>query len=81
MRRHASSRYKRPRVNISKSPRKENHRSKSPRKKIAAHEEDAQNIITQARVNRSRYEWDEGNYEDKETEMGASCFTHRVHKT
>jgi hypothetical protein len=28
---------------------------------------DARNIITHARVNRSRYEWDEGNYEDKET--------------
>jgi hypothetical protein len=25
----------------------------------------------QARVNRSRYEWDEGNCEDKEIEMGA----------
>jgi hypothetical protein len=29
-------------------------------------------------VNRSRYEWDEGNYEDKEKEMGALCFTRRV---
>jgi hypothetical protein len=44
-------------------------------------EKDARNIITQAWVNRSRYEWDEGNYEDEETEMGASCFTRRVHKT
>jgi hypothetical protein len=38
------------------------------------------NIITQAWVNRSHYEWDEENYEDEETKMGASCFTHRVHK-
>jgi hypothetical protein len=29
----------------------------------------------------SRYEWDEGNYEDEEKEMGALCFTHRVHRT
>jgi hypothetical protein len=32
-------------------------------------------------VNRSRYEWDEGNYEDKEKEMGALCFTRRVRRT
>jgi hypothetical protein len=32
-------------------------------------------------VNRSRYEWDEGNYEDEERKMGASCFTRRVLKT
>jgi hypothetical protein len=44
-------------------------------------EKDAHNIITQAWVNISRYEWDEGNYKDKETEMGASYFTHRVRKT
>jgi hypothetical protein len=36
--------------------------------------------MTQARVNRSRYEWDEGNYEDEEKEMGALCFTRRVHR-
>jgi hypothetical protein len=44
-------------------------------------ENDACNIITQARVNRSRYEWNEGNYEDEETEMGASLFTRRVRRT
>jgi hypothetical protein len=43
--------------------------------------EDARNIIAQATVNRSRYEWDEENYEDKEKEMGAPCFTRRVHRT
>jgi hypothetical protein len=32
-------------------------------------------------VNRSRYEWDEGNYEDEEKEMGALCFTQRVRRT
>jgi hypothetical protein len=46
-----------------------------------AQREDARNIITQARVNRSHYEWDEGNYEDKEKEMGALCFTRRVCRT
>jgi hypothetical protein len=25
----------------------------------------------------SRYEWDEGNYEDEEKEMGALCFSRR----
>jgi hypothetical protein len=34
--------------------------------------------MTQTRVNRLLYEWDEGNYEDKEKEMGALCFTRRV---
>jgi hypothetical protein len=32
-------------------------------------------------VNRSRYEWDEGNYKDEEKEMGALCFTRRVCRT
>jgi hypothetical protein len=40
-----------------------------------AQREDARNIITQSRVNKSRYAWDEENYEDKEKEMGALCFT------
>jgi hypothetical protein len=43
--------------------------------------EDARNIIAQVRVNNSRYAWREENYEDNEKEMGASCFTRRVHKT
>jgi hypothetical protein len=43
--------------------------------------EDARNIIAQAMVNRSRYEWDEENYEDEEIEMGATCFTRRVRRT
>jgi hypothetical protein len=37
-----------------------------PIRKITSQREDARNIITQARVNRSHYEWDEGNYEDEE---------------
>jgi hypothetical protein len=57
-------------------------RSSSPRRRnYKAQREDARNIITQARVNRSRYEWDEGNYEDEEKEMGALCFTQRVRRT
>jgi hypothetical protein len=44
-------------------------------------QEDARNIIAQARVNNSRYAWKEENYEEDEKEMGALCFTHRVHKT
>jgi hypothetical protein len=32
-------------------------------------------------VNKSRYAWDEGNYEDKEKELGALCFTRRVRRT
>jgi hypothetical protein len=43
--------------------------------------EDARNIIAQARVNNSRHAWREENYEDDEKEMGALCFTRRVHKT
>jgi hypothetical protein len=39
------------------------------------------NIITHARVNKSRCEWDEGNYEEEDTEMGVSCFTYRVRRT
>jgi hypothetical protein len=57
-------------------------RSSSPGgKNCKAQREDARNIITQARVSRSCYEWDEGNYEDKEKEMGALCFTRRVRRT
>jgi hypothetical protein len=32
-------------------------------------------------VNKSRYAWDEGNYEDEEKEMGVLCFTQRVRRT
>jgi hypothetical protein len=46
-------------------------RSKSLAKENrGSREKDAHNIITQVRVNRSRYDWDEGNYKDKETKMG-----------
>jgi hypothetical protein len=54
-------------------------RSGSPRRRnYKARREDARNIITQARVNRSCYEWDEGNYEDEEKQMGALCFIQKV---
>jgi hypothetical protein len=49
--------------------------------KRKARREDAMNIITQARVNNVRYAWKEENYEDDEKEMGALCFTRRVHRT
>jgi hypothetical protein len=42
--------------------------------------EDARNIIAQARVNNSCYAWREENYKDDEKEMGALCFTRRVRK-
>jgi hypothetical protein len=45
-----------------------------------ARREDTRNIITQARVNKARYAWDEENYEDEEKEMGALCFTQRVRR-
>jgi hypothetical protein len=44
-------------------------------------QEDARNIIAQARVNNLCYAWREENYEDDEKEMGALCFTRRVRKT
>jgi hypothetical protein len=40
-----------------------------------------QEIIAQARVNKYCYEWDEGNYEDEKTEMGALCITRRLRRT
>jgi hypothetical protein len=50
-------------------------------KKCRAQKEDAKNIIAQTRVNNARYVWKEENYEDDEKEMGALCFTRRVHRT
>jgi hypothetical protein len=49
--------------------------------KRRSRKEDARNIIAQARVNNARYAWKEENYEDDEKEMGALCFTQRVHRT
>jgi hypothetical protein len=49
--------------------------------KRRARKEDARSIIAQARVNNVRYTWKEENYEDKEKEMGALCFTRRVRGT
>jgi hypothetical protein len=70
--------------------KKEEAKHKSPRDKTSEssedekhqkRKEDARNIIAQARVNNSRYAWREESYEDDEKEMGALCFTRRVHKT
>jgi hypothetical protein len=61
-----------PRTRITNSPDRQNHE---------ARREDTRSIITQARVNKSRHEWDEGNHEDEEKEMGALCFTRRVRRT
>jgi hypothetical protein len=61
-----------PRTRRSNSTDRENHE---------AQRGDAWNIITQARVNKSRYAWDEGKYEDEEKEMDAPCFTRRVRRT
>jgi hypothetical protein len=49
-------------------------------KKSKARREDARNIVAQARVNNACYAWREENYEDDEKEMGALCFTRRVHR-
>jgi hypothetical protein len=51
-----------PQTQRSNSPGRENHEARRG---------DARSIITQARVNKSRYAWDEENYEDEEKEMGA----------
>jgi hypothetical protein len=48
--------------------------------KRKARKEDARNIIAQARVNNARYAWKEENYEDDKKEMGALCFTRRIHR-
>jgi hypothetical protein len=61
-----------PQTRRTNSPGRENHE---------ARRDDARNIITPARVNKSRYTWDEKNYEDEEKEMGALCFTRRVRRT
>jgi hypothetical protein len=64
----------------SQSPQSQ--RTNSPSKTDnEARREDVRNIITHARVNKAHYAWDEENYEDKEKEMGALCFTRRVHRT
>jgi hypothetical protein len=49
--------------------------------KRRARREDARNIIAKTRVNNARYAWKEENYEDDGKEMGALCFTLRVHRT
>jgi hypothetical protein len=63
-----------------KSSRNESSESSSDERR-QKRKEDARNIIAQARVNNSRYAWREENYKDDEKEMGALCFTRRVHKT
>jgi hypothetical protein len=63
-----------------KSSRNESSESSSDERR-QKRQEDARNIIAQARVNNSRYAWKEENHEDDEKEMGALCFTRRVRKT
>jgi hypothetical protein len=57
------------------------HSESSEEERHQRRKEDARNIIAQARVNKSRHAWREENYEDNDKEMGALCFTRRVHKT
>jgi hypothetical protein len=64
-----------------KSQYPQTRRTNSPdREDHEARKEDARNIITHAKVNKSHYAWDEENYEDEEKEMGAQCFTRRVRR-
>jgi hypothetical protein len=53
----------------------------SGEKKCKTRKEDARNIIAQARINNACYVCKEENYKDDEKEMGALCFTPRVHRT
>jgi hypothetical protein len=62
-------------------PSRNNYSDSSEDERRQKRKEDARNIIAQARVNNSHYAWREENYEDDEKEMGALCFTRRVHKT
>jgi hypothetical protein len=72
--------YTRRRSQRSQSPPSQ--RTSSPGKTDnEARMEDTRNIITHARVNKARYAGEEENYEDEEKEMGALCFTQRVHRT
>jgi hypothetical protein len=54
--------------------------SDSSGEKTTRHEWRTRNIIAQKKVNKARYAWKEENYEDDEKEMGALCFTQRVHR-
>jgi hypothetical protein len=49
--------------------------------KRRARREDARNVIAQARVSNMHHAWKEENYEGDEKDMGALCFTQRVHRT
>jgi hypothetical protein len=67
--------------NFKRRPSRDQTSESSGDEKSKTRKEDARNIITQARVDNTRYAWREENYEDDEKEMGALCFTRRVHKT
>jgi hypothetical protein len=69
------------RENIKRRPSQSQTSESSGDEKSKARREDARNIIAQARVNNVRCAWREENYEDDEKEMGALCFTRRVHRT
>jgi hypothetical protein len=67
-----SRKYQSPQSQRTNSPSDEDHEARP---------EDARNIIAQSRLNKACYAWNEENYEDDEKEMGALCFTRRVHRT
>jgi hypothetical protein len=69
------------RENFKHQPSQSQTSESSGNKKRKARREDARNIIAQARVNNARYAWREENYENDKKEMGALCFTRRVHRT
>jgi hypothetical protein len=77
----ATHRKERRKEEFKRKPSQNNSSDSSEDERRQKRKKDARNIIAQARVNNSRYAWREENYEDDEKEMGALCFTRRVHKT
>jgi hypothetical protein len=77
----ATHRKERRKEESKRKPLQNNSSDSSEDERRQKRKEDARNIIAQGRVNNSRYAWKEENYEDDEKEMGALCFTRRVHKT
>jgi hypothetical protein len=76
----ATHRRERRKEEFKRKPSRNKTSESSSDEKCQKRKEDAWNIIAQARVNNSRYAWRGKNYEDDEKEMGALCFTRRVHK-
>jgi hypothetical protein len=76
----ATHRKERRKEEFKRKPSQNNSSDSSEDERRQKRKEDAKNIIAQARVNNSCYAWREESYEDDEKEMGALCFTRRVHK-